>query len=141
MNHSGYSGILVLLFLLMAVTAGLIVQWRIFRKAGYAGWISLIPVLNSYTFYELCGMSGLWVVLNVGSAILMNLLPLSLGVAGLLLIANMLVVVCQGYRLGRVFGKGTGFCLFSALLMPLAMLVLAFDNSRWLGDSSAEVGQ
>lgn len=141
MNHSGYSGILVLLFLLMAVTAGLIVQWRIFRKAGYAGWISLIPVLNSYTFYELCGMSGLWVVLNVGSAILMNLLPSSLSYGGLLLIANMLVVVCQGYRLGRVFGKGTGFCLFSALLMPLAMLVLAFDNSRWLGDSSAEVGQ
>lgn len=80
-------------------------------------------------------MSGAWVILNIAVAVVTNLLPAndsSLWIMGLLLLASFAVQIYQGYRLGRVFGKSTGFCVFSAILMPIAMIILAFDNSEYI---------
>ena len=31
-----------------------IAWWRLFSKAGQAGWKSVVPVLNVYTLYKIC---------------------------------------------------------------------------------------
>lgn len=40
----------VVFFALCIIIAAIIIQWRIFVKAGYSGWVCLIPIYNSYCF-------------------------------------------------------------------------------------------
>lgn len=139
-----------LLILLFLVVLPIIVMWRVFRKAGYAGWNCLIPVYNAMAFYEICGMSSAWVWLGVSLGVfnlvighmpMVELMENSflLVLGGGLLLAQMAVTIYQGYRFGVVFGKSKGFCIFSAILLPIAALIVAFDNSEWRDPSEEEV--
>lgn len=113
----------------------IIVTWRIMVKAGYAGWCSLIPVYNSYVMLKVSCMSGWWLLLYLAIGVVgqipVNILSDYLWLVIPLGIAYLAVAFWQGYRLGRAFGKSTGFCIFSAILTPIAQIILAFDKSEW----------
>lgn len=126
----------VMMFCLALLFIGVIVLWRIFRKAGIPGWISLIPFYNSVKLYNVCGMSGFWVVLNILASVVaeMSVVNMSDGMLIFLWVvcaANLLITIREGYRLGKMFGKGFLFRIFSAIFMPVAALIIAFDNSKW----------
>lgn len=93
----------------------LVVQWRIFVKAGEAGWKILIPFYNMYIFYKISMGRGIfflsWIIPPVGAI--------------LTLIAT--------YRLFQKFGKSVGFCIAGIFFSPIMMLIVAFDGSAYEG--------
>lgn len=58
----------VLVLLVLTIAA----WWRLFRKAGRAGWRAVIPVLNIHTLYQIC-WKPVWFWLSVFFAAAANM--------------------------------------------------------------------
>ncbi len=116
-----------------------IAWWKVFTKAGEAGWKALIPFYNVYTMYKICwktSMFWIYLALIVCSAIFG-----SLGQDGSVYatISSVLSVVatCLGavqlYYLSVAFGHGLGYTFGLFLLNPIFMLILGFGSSQYVG--------
>ena len=106
--------------LVMTITVGLIVLmiasiWRIFSKAGEAGWKCLIPIYSAFVMQRIVGRPWWWV--------------LWLMVPGL----NLIPAVIECFDLAKVFGKGAGYGLGLLFLGPLFMMALAFGSASYVG--------
>ena len=104
-------------FLWMIVMVVMIVAyWKIFVKAGEAGWKSLIPFYNTYLLFQIAGRNGLW--------FLLLFVP----------IANIIAIVVLSLDLARSYGKSPVFGIFGLLLFPyVGYLMLGFDSSTYVG--------
>lgn len=89
-----------------------IALWRIFTKAGFPGWLGLIPIVNAIYFIKVGNKSG-WLVL-------LYLIP----------IVNLVVHYLVGLWVARSFGHGHGYAIGLFFLPLVFALVLAFDGSR-----------
>jgi hypothetical protein len=87
--------------------------WKIFEKAGVAGWAALIPVLNWFGVLKVLGLSYLWIVAFV------FFYP----------VAHVVSAVMLAWK----FGRGTLFGLGLAFLPGLFVPWLGFSNARYLG--------
>lgn len=101
-----------------------IAMWKIFTKAGEAGWKSLIPIYNIVTMFKVAGITP-WLVL----AYLLAVIPV---------IGSLIVLGIQIYfnvKLSKSFGKGVGFAVGLILLTPIFYLILGFGNSTYVGSN------
>ena len=126
-------------FLIVWYVFQAIADWKIFTKAGEAGWKSLIPIYNVYVEYDLC-WTGVLGLLYVAATFCANLLTSGqvvenwkVIVAGVLLIVALVLHIIQSLKLARSFGKGTGFGICLILFGPIARLVLGFGSARYIG--------
>lgn len=88
--------------------------WRIFTKAGAAGWKAIIPFYNIYTLLKVVGRPGWWLVLYI--------IPL----------VNVVVHAIVSIDLARSFGKGKAFGLIGLWLFSLiGFLILAFGSAQY----------
>ena len=94
----------------------IVADWRIFEKAGVAGWKSLIPIYNVYCLYKLATGSGLW--------LLWFLLP------G---IGTVIALVVLSVRLARAFGKGAFYTLGLLFLPNIFHLMLGWGSAQYRG--------
>lgn len=120
-------------FIVLAVA-----YWKVFTKAGVAGWKGIIPIINMYTRYKL-----VWEVKMFWLAILLaaiaGLLP---GDKGFILptirvaasIAFLVINVKSLARLSRAFGHGKGFAAGLFFLEPIFALILGFGGSQFEED-------
>lgn len=106
-----FAGVIGLLISLLVVVA----LWKIFTKAGRAGWASLIPIYNAYVLLKVAGKPGWWLILFF--------IPL----------VNLIIIILVGLGLAQNFGKGGGFGIGIALLGFIFLPILAFDGSRYQG--------
>ena len=132
--------ILATYFLIVIVwyVVQVIAYWRIFTKAGEAGWKSIIPFYSQYIQYRIAWKAPnmYWIVLGLGIAS-MFLLSFDNTFTSLLsslcslgsFIINVLVLI----KLSKAFGHGTGFAVGLILLGPIFMLILGFGQSQYLG--------
>lgn len=49
-----------LIFVLILAILQIVAWWRIFSKAGEAGWKSIIPIYNVIVLFKICGLSPLF---------------------------------------------------------------------------------
>ena len=113
MNYSDSSVNVPLLMLSLAL--GLffvIVQWKIFEKAGKPGWYSIIPIYSYWVLAEISGLPG-WTALLI-------FIPF----VGILAAFYILYMLPQRFGKSSLFGVGTA--LLSLVFLP----ILAFDGSR-----------
>jgi hypothetical protein len=103
-----------LLFLLLLIAS----FWKVFEKAGQAGWKSLIPIYNYYVLLQIAGCPGWW--------LLMFFLP----------VVNIYFLVVMHIRLAEKFGKSAlyGFALY--LLGFVFFPLLAFGPAVYEGEES-----
>lgn len=94
---SGTTSVVALVFYALFVVA----SWKMFTKAGYAGILSLIPIVNLIVIVKIAGYSG-WMVL-------WYIIP----------IANIVMAFFVALRLGANFGKGGAFSFFLLWLFPI----------------------
>lgn len=85
------------LVLYLLTTVGL---WRVFTKAGYAGILALIPLVNIFVLVLIAGYSPF--------AVLLYLIP----------IVNVIFAILVALRIGEQFGKGGLFSVFFLWLWP-----------------------
>ena len=92
-----------------------IAMWRIFEKAGEAGWKSIIPIWNTYILYKITWGSGIY--------FLLLLIP----------IANIVVSIVTYYKLAKAFRHGIAFT-FGLIFFPwIFSLILGFGSDEYQG--------
>ncbi|KAF0218867.1 MAG: hypothetical protein FD174_2650 [Geobacteraceae bacterium] len=98
---------------LAAILLMVAAQWKIFEKAGQAGWKSLIPIYNVYLLIVIAGKPWWWLILM--------LIPL----VGIVICLLMTIALANKFGKGTIFGLGLFFA--GIVFFP----VLAFDGSTY----------
>lgn len=115
----------------------IIALWKVFTKAGEAGWKSLIPI---YNFYILCKM------IKINFWIFVILIPFAIGLVASIVFKNdtnavsiisgvytIIMDVYMSIRLSKAFGKGTGFTVGLILFPNIFTLILGFGSAKYVG--------
>lgn len=113
---------LLALFILIAIIS-IISTWKLFEKAGLAGWKAIIPLYNGYCLSNIVFGNG-WFFLAV-------LIPVPF-------VAGIYFVILQ-FRLVTVFGKGVGYGVLMVLFPGIMLPVLAFSNAEYVGVEPTKV--
>ena len=109
--QSTATGVVSLILSILLIVA----WWKVFNKAGEAGWKAIIPIYNTYTLVKIADGKGI--------KFLLLLIPIVDIIYGIML-AN---------RLSKAFGKSTGFTLGLIFLSPIFMLILGFGDAQYQG--------
>ncbi len=107
-----------IIFSIIILIAVIYAQFIIFRKAGEPGIAAIIPVYNLYTLAK--------IVFGNGWIFLISLIPA----------INSLFFLYMIFKLGKSFGKGTGFCLGLIFFSPIFMMILAFSDAQYIGPNN-----
>ncbi|MDD6098138.1 MAG: DUF5684 domain-containing protein [Oscillospiraceae bacterium] len=106
----------VTLFIYFAIlVVVLVAQWKLFSKAGEAGWKCLIPFYNYYIFYKILYGNG-WKFLFLFVPVM-----------------NVIVSIAAYIRTAQVYGKGIGFGILHLFFSPITMCILAFGSAEYEG--------
>ena len=147
MDNTGMVAALQGLGVLGAVAIALIIwviaiiaYWKIFVKAGQAGWKSIIPVYNEYIAFKIAWKPMIfWVLIGIG------VIP---GICGLPQVGNGIIVtiitfVCNvalfvihilfSRKLAAAFGKGIGFTIGLVFFPYIFEIILGFGKAEYLG--------
>ena len=104
-----------------------IAMYRIFTKAGQAGWKSLIPIYNYYILCKIVHYSFFIVVFSI----VIMFIPIVGTLIGLILLAISILII--NYKLSKRFGHGILFTIGLLLFQPLFYLILGFGSSKYRG--------
>ena len=107
---SGVSAVYAILSLAISVLT-LVAMWKLFVKAGRAGWKCLIPFYNTYCLYDIAWGNG-WLFL-------LMFVPC----------VNVVVGIMMLFKLAKAFGQGTGFG-FGLLFLNT---ILGFGSAEYVG--------
>jgi len=134
---------------LIAYIISAIGYWRMFKKAGSAGWKAFVPFVNTYEMYRLSWDAKYfwpWFFFSVVSAALFYCAEMIAGGTALAFLPDALAyaasaaalyyVLKMNNLLARSFGKGNicGVCLW---VFPfITSLVLGFGSARYIGNQS-----
>lgn len=125
-------GIAIVIYILL-----IIAWWKIFKKAGQAGWKSIIPI---YNVYILCKIT------KINFWICMLLIPVVIGILNTLVfkdnqsisslisgVYTLVIEIVISYRLAKAFGKGIGYTLGLIFLPNIFTLILGFGSAKYVG--------
>ena len=121
-NDTGlWAALAVWWFLYLIVLVLLIVAlWRVFEKAGEAGWKSIIPFYNTYTLFQIAGRNG-W-------GFLLLFIPF----------VNLVVSIILSIDLAKHFGKSTTFGVIGLFIFSvIGYLMLGFGDAKYVGKKHA----
>ena len=118
----GFMGFLATYSIVLIVVGILtiIAQWKIFTKAGEAGWKCLSPIYNLVILFKIAGLSPWWVL-----GYLAAIIP----VVGVFITAGISIYLM--ISLGKAFGKSTGFIVGLVFLNTIFTLILGFGSSEY----------
>ena len=105
--------VLVPLLLLLIILAAM---WRVFEKAGEAGWKAIVPIYNLFVLVKIAGKPWWWFLLIV-------FVPL----IGLIFYLLTCLALAQKFSKSPLYG--VLLCFFGFIMFPL----LAFDDSTYSG--------
>ena len=108
-------GIAYYIIMIAICVLEIIATWKIFTKAGEAGWKSIIPIYNIIVLFKIVGMNP-WMIL-------LYLVP----------IANIVVMILFNIKLAKAFGKGGGFAVGLIFLNTIFTLILGFGSAEYVG--------
>jgi hypothetical protein len=112
-SSSGMPAIFLVLYLAFIVLV-IVAYWRIFEKAGEAGWKSIIPIYNTYIILRIVGYSGWYLLLFI--------VPL----------VNVVFAIIVAYKLATAFGYGIGMTILE-FVAGIGLLIMAFGDAKYLG--------
>ncbi len=130
--------IVLIVFLIVAM-------WKIFKKAGFAGWKSIIPFYNQYCLFRISGMSGWWIFLPIVATLCLTPSVVATGPNGtmtfqigpmfiigiFLAVAAGIIEIVQVVKLASAFKKGLGFKIASVFFPEITYLILGFGKAKY----------
>lgn len=102
------------IFYLAVIVIYVVAYWRIFEKAGEAGWKSLIPIYNTYILLKIVGYSGWY--------LLLFFVPF----------VNVVFYIVVAYKLAKAFGYGIGMTILE-FIAGIGLLIMGFGDAKYLG--------
>ena len=114
-------GILMLAIIVFMV----IINWKLFVKAGKPGWASIIPVYNMIILFEIIGYKWYYVFI-----LFLGAVPV---IGGIIVI---LFTISYSIKLAKSFGQSAGFGIGLWLLNPIFTAIVAFSKDiKYIGPS------
>ncbi len=104
-------------FLLGIYVFLIIVNWRLFEKAGKPGWAALIPIYNMVVMLEVAGYKWYYIFF-----FLLGAVPI-LGS-----IALLLFTISYSIKIAKSFGQSVGFGIGLWLINPVFAAIIAFSK-------------
>jgi len=128
---------LIFLFVMVVVLVlYILAYWMIFRKAGEAGWKALIPIYGTYTEYKLFWndrMFVLWIIMALIAVAFRFMSGPGAMVSQLAYFGVSVMHILISVKMSYSFGHGVGYALGLIFLPPIFLLILAFDDSVYIG--------
>lgn len=127
-------------FVILIIIAVLwvIANWKIFSKAGYAGWKSIIPFYNGYILYKFTWKAPMFFIMLacsiIGSITAQMGSGVWLAIALAFSIAGAVIAIIQYHKQSLAFGHGIGFTFGLIFLNTIFVLILAFGKSEYKGN-------
>ena len=112
------TGVIVVASIFSILT--IIANWKIFTKAGEAGWKCLIPIYNLVILFKIAGISP-WLILVCFASWIPVIGPL----------ASLGITIYSMISLAKAFGKGGGFATGLILLNTIFIMILAFGDAKY----------
>ena len=126
----------------------LVARWKVFDKAGIAGWKSLIPIYSDYCTHKIAWQTiYFWITLAAGavSGFISNRMaaytdngeaaPMILSLLSTVIgLAVFVINVMMNINLAKRFGHGLGFGLGLAFLTPVFTMILGLGASEYEGN-------
>jgi hypothetical protein len=103
--------LIAMLVLLVVVIAS---AWKLYEKAGEAGWKSIVPFYNVWVLVQICGKPSWWFFII-------------LFVPGVNIIFNLLLCLALAERFGKSTLYGVGIFFLPIIFWPM----LAFGNATY----------
>ena len=122
--------VLILVFIVLLIVA----WWKMFTKAGVAGWKSLIPIYNVYIAFKIAwkDQSAFWVWF-IASLVYRIFRDHEDGVSGIITIVAGILALVWWMRLcikqAKSYGKGTGTGVAAFFLPNILTLYYGFASS------------
>lgn len=127
----------ILLVALVISVAGL---WKMFVKAGEAGWKSIIPVYSGYVMYKMCWNTKMfWIALVVNIILTVTLRidnVFAYIICFIFAIANLVIFAKQNVYMAKAFGKGIPMGLLLLVFPVIGDLILGFGKAEYIGNQS-----
>ena len=120
----------------------IVANWKIFTKAGEAGWKSIIPVYSDYVSYRIAWQTSyFWLtfILGFAASLIGNFANPNgdnmtiLMIVSIIRIIAGIISILYSVKLAKAFGKGTGFAIGLIFLSPIFMLILGFGDAEYVG--------
>lgn len=116
-----------------------IAKWRVFTKAGEAGWKSIIPVYNQYITFKIAWKPvffWLTLLLSFASSFcyyygLDDNDTLFMALSAIFMVIALAISVVMIYKLSKAFGYGVPFTLGLLFLPVIFILILGFGHSTY----------
>ncbi len=118
-NGGGIGGMVVVVIYLAIIVLMIAGMWKMFTKAGQAGFLAIIPIVNAYIILKIVGRPWWWLILM--------LIP----------IVSLIVWIIAMLDLAKSFGKGVGFAVGLILLGPIFVCILGFGSAQYQGPAAA----
>lgn len=116
----------VFIVMILLLIWSVVINWRIFKKAGQPGWKALIPVYDVITIHRIIRSSKSSLIVYgilMASCVIFYFLGMGLPTAFLVIYYMSLY-----YRMAKYFGKSVGFAVGCAFLWPIFGAILAFSK-------------
>lgn len=97
------------------VVLSIIAMWKMFTKAGEAGWKAIIPIYNIYTLCKIVDGKGI--------KFLLFIIP----------VVNIIYSIIFDIRTAKAYGKGAGFGIGLIFLPTIFTLILGFGSAQYIG--------
>lgn len=113
-----------------------IALWKVFTKAGEAGWKSLIPFYNGYIQYKISWNTQIfWIgLVCIIAGTLLNNMDGVISIVGYVMgLAATVISLIAYHKLSLAFGHGVGFTLGLIFLNPIFILILGYGSSQYQG--------
>lgn len=137
------AGILLSVLAALYIIIQIIAYWRIFTKAGQAGWKCLVPILSQYTAFKAFWKPSMFaaaVMIAAADVLFITLASLFAELTFILMwlimltsAATLIMGAAFTHKLSRAFRHGVPFTIGLLLLQPIFILVLAFGSSEYHG--------
>lgn len=139
-------GIVAWVIGLARIILAIVAMWKIFEKAGEAGWKAIIPIYNIYIMYKIAWMKNwfwwmllvpfcLWLIAWFLSDSASNIKEI-LSIIGVLF--SVVVTIIATFKLPRKFGWGVFTSILYVLFTSICVLVLGFWNYKYEWKSEKE---
>ncbi len=109
--------------------------WKVFTKAGEAGWKSIIPFYNTYIYFKISWkpvMFWVMVILMIAGTYFSRSEDSSM-VGHLCAFGSAILTVIQNVKLSKAFGHGIFYALGLLIFNPVFVVLLGFGGSRYHG--------
>ncbi len=122
---------LILIIGLAVAVFMIIVYWKMFSKAGEAGWKAIIPIYNTYILFKVAKIPLVffaWLICTI----LMWFDNSAINIIGYLGVLVTWIVL--DVKIASSFGKSAGFAVGLIFLPIIFFPILAFGSATYQGD-------